>query len=259
MVASSFARDESARRQFVSAAPLESSFSRKVSELLDIVEYRRCEGAEDLEDIYRLRYNSYLSSGMISDQPSKIVKDKYDELPNSYRFGIYIDGVLASTIRLHHIDAEHPISPSVDVFEDELKPRIAMGETFVDPSRFAADAELARIHRALPYVTLRLAVAACDYFDADYCLTAVKEEHTGFYRRIFNSEQATPLRTYPGLNCPVHLFQSKCSENMGKTLERFPFFRSTPMEQRLLFGRQRMGEPAPLTILPTARYSGIAA
>jgi hypothetical protein len=55
------------------------------------------------------------------------------------------------------------------------------------------------------------------------------------------------------------LYSSECAINMEPTLQRFPFFRSTPMEQKLLFGRRQMGEPAPLTVLPTARYTGIAA
>ena len=85
-------------------------------------------------------------------------------------------------------------------------------------------------------------------------LDAIKEEHSAFYHRIFRSEQAVPPRNYPGLTVPVHLFQSKCSENMQATLDRFPFFNSTAFEQRMLFQRPNRGELAPLTILPTAKY-----
>ena len=34
----------------------------------------------------------------------------------------------------------------------------------------------------------------------------------------------------------------------------FPFFKSTPVEQRMLFAKPAKGELAPLTILPTAKY-----
>lgn len=250
---------EAAETTGVAASTSESGFSRSVSALLEQVEYRRCESGEDLEAIYRLRYDAYLASGMITDMPSRMVTDDYDDLSNSYRFGIFIDGELASTIRIHHVHRKMPVSPSITVFNDELMPRLAAGESFIDPSRFAAHTEFSRAYKALPYVTLRLAVAACAYFDTDYCLTAIKQEHTGFYRRIFGSQQAMPSRDYPGLVCPVYLFQSKCSENMGKTIERFPFFKSTPFEQRMLFARPPKGELAPLTILPTAKYMQQAA
>ncbi|KQZ12698.1 hypothetical protein ASD44_00475 [Mesorhizobium sp. Root554] len=231
-----------------------SSFARGVLEALDRVEYRLCDRGDDLEAIYRLRYNSYVHAGMVKPDASRMVHDKFDDLPNSFRFGVFVDGSLASTIRIHFASRKNPISPSTDVFPDILGDRVANGETFVDPSRFAADAEWSGSLRALPYITLRLAVVACNHFDATSCLTAIKEEHASFYHRIFRSSMIAPPRTYPGLTVPVHLYESRCSENMQVTLDRFPFFNSTRFEQRLMFGRASIGELAPLTILPTAKY-----
>ena len=240
-------------------SPSSSGFSRHVMDVLEHIEYRLCDGGEDLEAIYRLRYNSYVHAGMVKPDASRMVKDKFDDLPNSYRFGVFFDGALVSTIRIHYASAKYAVSPSTDVFGDVLARRLSAGETFVDPSRFAADLEWSTSLRVLPYVTLRLAVVACNKFKATYCLTAIKEEHSSFYQRIFRSEQAVPPRTYPGLTVPVHLFQSKCSENMEATLDRFPFFQSTAFEQRMLFHRPVNGELAPLTILPTAKYFSEAA
>ena len=141
-----------------------SVFSDHVMDVLEHVEYRLCDGAEDLEAIYRLRYNSYLHAGMVKPMASRMVKDSFDDLPNSYRFGVFFDGVLVSTIRLHYASARYPVSPSTDVFGDVLARRLAAGETFVDPSRFAADLEWSSSLRVLPYITLRLAVVACSHF-----------------------------------------------------------------------------------------------
>ncbi|MDN2565135.1 hypothetical protein N1F89_02780 [Aquibium sp. A9E412] len=232
----------------------ESTFDRSVFALLERVEYRYCDSGEDLEAIYRLRYESYLTAGMVKADASRQVKDRFDDLPNSYRYGVFFDGVLVSTLRLHHVSRKHPLSPSTEVFGEVLSPRVAAGETFIDPSRFAADLEWSRTLRVLPYITLRLAVVACKHFDPTYCLTAIKEEHASFYRRIFRSEEAAPPRTYPGLTMPVHLFQSKCADNMDDTIRRFPFFRSTAFERRMLFDRPGLGDVAPLTVLPTAKY-----
>jgi hypothetical protein len=46
---------------------------------------------------------------------------------------------------------------------------------------------------------------------------------------------------------------------MRRTLERFPFYNSTPMEQRLMFGNPAINRLTPLTILPTAKYYRTAA
>lgn len=232
----------------------ESPFDRSVLSVLERTEYRFCEGGEDLEAIYRLRYDSYLAAGMVREDALRMVTDRYDELPNAYRYGVFYEGILVSTVRLHYVNAEFPISPSSEVFGDVLEPRIARGDTFVDPSRFAAAAEWSRTLRVLPYVTLRLAVLACKYFNPTSCLTAIKEEHSAFYARIFRSVPVTPPRAYPGLTVPVHLLESRCSENMEDTIRRFSFFRSTAFERRMLFERPKRGELAPLTILPTAKY-----
>ena len=55
------------------------------------------------------------------------------------------------------------------------------------------------------------------------------------------------------------LYQADVNAIRLRSFVRFPFFRSTAMEQRLMFGRTAKGEPAPLTILPTARYMQHAA
>jgi len=235
-------------------AGIDSPFNRSVFSVLEEVEYRLCEKGEDLEAIYRLRYDSYRNAGMVKEDAARTVTDHYDELPNSYRFGIFYRGTLVSTIRLHYVDRANPVAPSCTVFGDILEPRLKAGESFIDPSRFAADNEWSRTLRVLPYVTLRLAVVACKYFNPTCCLTAIKEEHSAFYHKVFRSVPTTGPRDYPGLTVPVHLLESNCAKNLDNIIGQYPFFRSTAFEQRMLFERPKKGEIGPLNILPTAKY-----
>ena len=76
-----------------------SSFTRSVLNLLERVEYRFCDRGEDLEAIYRLRYKSYLKAGMLKPNATRMVTDSFDDLPNSYRFGVFYDGHLVSTLQ----------------------------------------------------------------------------------------------------------------------------------------------------------------
>ena len=232
----------------------DSAFTRTILNLLERVEYRFCESGEDLEAIYRLRYKSYLAHGLVGNSSEHLIYDKLDETSNCYRFGIFIDGELASTIRLHHLSAVEPYSPAMSVFGDILEPRLRRGDSFVDPSRLAADPELTSTYRGLPYITMRLAVAACNYFDATSCLSMVREEHQAFYRRVINAVQVGEPRAYASVKVYGTLCESNCEANMEKIIQRFPFFRSTAFEQRLLFQRPKRSETAPLTILPTAKY-----
>jgi hypothetical protein len=231
-----------------------SAFARNIFALLERTEYRRCESGEDLEDIYRLRYKAYRRTDMVPENGSHLVHDELDDQSNCHRFGVYIDGMLVSTLRMHHVAEAHSRSPSTTVYPDVITPRLAAGETFIDPSRFAADPEWSKVYPQIPYITLRLAGMACCHFETPYCLSTIRPYHAGFYRRIYASHQIGELRDYPGLNYQVVLYEADVEAIKQVSFARFPFFRSTLMEQRLMFGRAAKGEPEPLTILPTAKY-----
>jgi len=236
------------------SARIDSALNRSMMQLLDHVEYRLITGGEDLEAIYRLRYKSYLRSGMCGPIASGMFEDRWDNLPNSYRFGVYCYGELVSTVRLHYISSDQPYSPSIDAYPEILLPRLARGETFIDGTRFATDPDSAPAPGVLPFLTLRLAMVASRYFGQDSVLTPVKIEHSAFYARIFNAKQRTEAKVFPGVLAPIALFEIPCGENLRLTLERFPFFRSTPLEQRMMFANPAINRLQPLSILPTAKY-----
>ena len=96
-------------------------------ELLDRVDYRLAETEADKEAIYRLRYRAYLNEGAIEPNSERKISDRFDEMKNSWVFGVYIDGALASSIRISLATPEFPMSPSVDVFSDILGPELERG------------------------------------------------------------------------------------------------------------------------------------
>lgn len=240
--------------QEAKTSPQVSSFSRKVEALLERIEYRRCEGGEDLEAIYRLRYKAYKLHGFIDESSDQMVTDDLDDVPNCYRFGVFIDGELVSTVRIHHISMAEPYGPVMKTFDDILLPRLLRGESFINPTMLAAEPHYRSPLQALPYLTLRLGLVASVYFDATSCIGVVREEHTAFYRRIFGAVPVGEPRAYPPISVPVILYDANCAANRQPILKRFPFFKSTPVEQRMLFAKPAKGELAPLTILPTAKY-----
>lgn len=242
----------------VQGADMLSPFVRSVYALLQRTEYRRCDKGEDLEDIYRLRYKSYRRHGVVPDMKEAAITDELDEADNVYRFGVYIDQQLVSTLRLHHLTAEKRSGPSTQAFGDIINPMLDAGDTFIDPSRFAADPDWSRIYPQLPYITLRIAGMACFHFETPYCLSTVRDDHAAFYRRIYNSKLLAPARSYPGVFAKVELYRADVRAIREQSFKRFPFFWSSPVEQRMLFAKPREGELAPLTILPTARMEDAA-
>lgn len=221
----------------MSPAQQTGRFFERGIELLDQVDYRLAETEAEREAIYRLRYRAYLHEGAIEPNRDRKITDRFDDLPNSWIFGVYFDGVLASSIRISVASTEYPSTPSVEVFPDLLEPELAQGKILVDPTRFVADPAREKRFPELPYMTLRLAYVACSFFNADIGLATVRAEHQAFYRRVFLHKPLTSPRNYPGLLKPICLMAVDYPSMREKVFARYPYLHSSYFERRMLFER----------------------
>src|SRR6202022_32418 len=181
-----------------SGAEPSASLVVRGSGLFDRVDYRPIETHEEKDQLYLMRYKAYRHGELIPPSKSERYSDRYDDAPNALTFGIYVDGELCSSVRLHVLTSERRMSYTTDMFGDVLHPRLDRGEVFVDPARFVADPEKAQRFPELPYLAVRLGYLACDYFNADTGLAMVRTDHQAFYRRVFLSEIIAEPRAFPG-------------------------------------------------------------
>jgi hypothetical protein len=230
-----------------------SGLADRVSRLLGRVDCRLAETDEQREAIFRLRYQAYRREKAISQNSSNFFFDQYDEKGNAFVFGFYIDGELASSIRVHVASRDYPEFTSLEAFSDVLQPELDAGRVIVDPTRFVTRERFSRLYRALPYVTLRVAGIACEYFGADHLLATVRKEHQAFYRRTFHHRLVCEARPYPGLTKPLSLMMMHYPKFSEGLFHRYPFFRSSSVEQRRFFARGGGVGSAPG---PLARLAG---
>ena len=207
------------------------------SALFDRVDYRPIETPEEKDSIYLMRYRAYLHGGLILPSDALRVSDRYDDAPNAWTFGIYVDGELCSSIRLHVLTSEWRTSYATELFGDVLQPRLDQDEVFIDAARFVADPEKAQRFPELPYLTLRLVYLACEYFNADCGLALVRDEHQAFYRRVCLHETIGEPRSFPNVLKKVVLMASGLRARREEVLARFPIMRSSAFERRMLFER----------------------
>lgn len=210
-------------------------------ELLERVDYRLAETEAEKEAIYRMRYRAYMTEGAIEPRADRRLTDRFDDLPNSWVFGVYIDGELTSSLRISVATPDNHDTPAVNAFPDLLEPELAQGKVIVDPNRFVADPVSRTRHPELPYLTVRLGYVACAYFNADIGTATVRAEHRAFYRRVFLQKSLCEPRPYPTLTKPLCLMAADYLSIRDKVFERFPLMRSSAFERRMLF--RRSGEP----------------
>jgi len=214
------------------------------SDLLEQVDYRLAQTREEKEKIYNLRYRAYLREGAVKESAEQRVTDQYDDLPNSWTFGVYVAGELYSSVRISLLTSEYRQSCSAEAFGEILLPMLDQGKVIVDPARFVADPDKAGRFPELPYLTLRLAYMACEYFKADFGLAIVRPEHQAFYRRVFLHETIAEPRLVPGLARPFGLMAADFPALHERVFERYPIMRSTAFERRMLFERSAERVPA---------------
>jgi hypothetical protein len=237
--------------------PIQETTSRPVKRgagLLERADYRLAETEVEKEAIYNLRYRAYLHEGAIEPRADQRLTDRFDELPNSWIFGIHLDGELISSIRISVATPDNHDTPAVEAFSDLLEPELAKGKVIVDPNRFVADPLSRADHPELPYLTVRLGYLACGYFNADIGTATVRAEHRAFYRRVFLQKSLCEPRPYPTLTKPLCLMAADYLSIRDKVFERFPMMRSTALERQMLFTRG-FDAHAPSRDLMVARFA----
>ena len=204
---------------------------RRSLSLLERVDYRLAQTAAEKDEIYHLRYRAYSREGMVKESAERRVTDQFDDLPNSWTFGVYLFGELFSSVRISVLNAEWRKSTSAHVFGEILHAE-ARSRRGHRRSRRASSPIPTRPERfpELPYLTLRLAYMACEYFKADLGLAIVRPEHQAFYRRVFLHETIAEPRLVPGLAKPVGLMAADFPALHEKVFERYPIMRSTAFE-----------------------------
>ena len=213
------------------------SFVDGIQDLIERVDYRRADTPEEREEIYRLRYDAYRQEGAIEPKLSRSFSDGFDDLDNAHVFGVHFDGKLASSIQLNISTPESPELPALGVFNDVLGPLIEERRTIIDPTRFVVEPGIARALPKISYATVRIGWMACEFFEADWVLATVRVEHQAFYKRLFGHKPLCKARPYPTLKKPISLMGLEYPAAKERVHQRYPFFRSTFFERRMLFER----------------------
>lgn len=211
------------------------SYSDRVRSFIDIVEIRRAVDPEDLEAIYRLRYDAYRRENFIGPNPEKLCIDELDEAENHYDFGFYLNDRLLSSMRLHIVTKQNPQCATMLAFPEIVGSWLEQGKTLIDPSRFVTDLECTELYPELPLVMMRLPIMAAQYFKADHGVFTVRREHVAFYKRVFRSEPVSEFRKFPYVDFDVVLMRTDTNNPDQGVFKRYPYFRSDYLEQRALF------------------------
>jgi hypothetical protein len=198
---------------------------------------------------FPLSYHCYLDEGDPSN-PEERFTDHYDELGGTWLIGVYLEGRIVASKRINVATAEFPELPAMWSFSEEVQPLLDAGQVVIDPTRLTVDRSVSREQPHLAYMAARIGWMAGEYFQANTILATLRSEHYAFYQRVFNAKVVCEPRYYPTLIKPLGLMKLDYFAVRDRVNERYPFFRSTDFERRMMFERLQqvpsIGERAPL-------------
>lgn len=212
-----------------------SSFVEGIVGLMPRLEFRRIKSADDFAEVFRLRYRAYIANDLIEPNQRGMSIDHYDLLENCQIFGLYLDGNLTTSLRIHHVTSDTPWCPALKSFGDQLIPELQKGNSFVDGSRFCVEPSRAPELSALPFLTVRFAYMASIHFSSTYNISVVRAEHAAFYRRYYGFERWAGGVKLDWYKLPVDLYVGDMRENRARIDERLPFMQSNFEERLMLF------------------------
>jgi hypothetical protein len=220
------------------AAPLSVRRAARLSYFSKSVTYRLATSHIERDAIFKLRYQSYLLTGLISQNSFERHIETADHAANSYLIGLYAGCRLVSSLRLQIGTTKTPELSSLELFPHVLKPLLRSDRTVVDMGCVAADGGLSGVHVWLPYIVLRPWTMAAEHFHANYIVAAIPPEHRPFYQRALGCELHSGLQPAPNHTGCLGLVTLDFTTSARPLYQNLPFLRSTPAERERLFGRK---------------------
>jgi len=134
-----------------------------------------------LQQVFALRHDAYLRNGLILPRPDGLLKDRFDQLPNTAVMVVALGTRLIATVRLCLFQPARNwlTTPALEDFREELIAHIGKGVPFIDMGKLAIGPGLPST--AILRAILFLGLAAARRSGARFLLTGARPEHVAAY------------------------------------------------------------------------------
>ena len=193
----------------------------------DVTEAQIASSHSMMDTVFSLRYHSYVSQNFIDPHPNELFSDEFDARSNSVSILIYRDGVPAASVRASLYDPSGSIPgadtiPALESFGAEIDDLVANYRTDGRPARALEMTRLVRHpdlanDNDLIFAMYRMTFYLVVHFEADMILSAVRQNHMPFYRRL-GFQKITEPRIYPKLKFLAGLMA--CFDTRYKFVQR---------------------------------------
>ena len=182
------------RQAHANVAPSQAQYAQYFARLALDAQTRR--------DAYRLRYDSYLTSGFIEPNETRLFQDIYDDLPNCQTIVLYDQDEPVASVRTCVLAfGSRQRSPAMDTYPEEVTELLrqqaatGIGGRGIETTRLVRS-PAAENNQGLVFLLYRLAGYLGMMARTQVLFACVRQNHVPFYRRLgYNA--ITEARPYP--------------------------------------------------------------
>lgn len=163
-----------------------------------------------LDNVFTLRYKSYLDGNYIEESESKRFFDQYDSQENCISYLTYLNQKIIGSIRCCYFKSASSQSiPLMDHFSSLIENKLGKGNSYLEVNKLVVDPVFQNKKGILARFNIYAnVIEVVDGTGVDYVLVAVRPEHVRFYKKMFY-ESISDVTSYPGLKFPVIIMACK--------------------------------------------------
>lgn len=191
----------------------------------------RVASAADWDHVLALRYKALLARADIPENASQRYGDEHDPALHAMTFLLRRNGQPLGTTRTM-LSARHrrwPV-PAAEVFAQEIDAALGPDATFIEMGLTAVGPAPHDDPRTALFHLFKAAVVHGLLENADFVVTAVRENQIGFYGRMFNMQILSGPEAMPGLLQPRVLMGLDFRDHMRILEKRIPTLVVTPSD-----------------------------
>ena len=191
----------------------------------------RVASGADWDAVLALRYRAFLQRGDIPESPAERFGDEHDLALHATTFLLRRNGQAAATTRtmLSATNRRWPV-PAAAVFQREIEKALGPDATFIEMGLTAVGPVPQDDPRTALFHLFKAAVVHGLLENADWVITAVRENQIGFYGRMFNMQILSGPEQLAGLAMPRVLMGLDFRDQMRILEKRIPTLVVTPSE-----------------------------
>lgn len=191
----------------------------------------RVASGPEWDHVLALRYRAFVLRGDIAENASQRYGDEHDPALHAMTFLLRRNGQPLGTTRTM-LSAHHrrwPV-PAAEVFAREIDAALGSDATFIEMGLTAVGPAPQDDPRTALFHLFKAAVVHGMLENADFVLTAVRENQIGFYGRMFNMQILSGPEQMPGLRQPRVLMGLDFRDQIRILEKRIPTLVVTPSD-----------------------------